>query len=200
MNDDYAQNKISGYFSWLGMTFDLPIAEIIDEKHHGVLFFSKIKLETIHFIYGLNQTNFILDPIEISYYDYIMDNKKKVWHERYFKLLKNKVDTTDSFLKRIHMRNAVFKWMDRERIDLFSIIDLGPFVSIRNDGGHVLNEEEIRMYSQPIKEDKKELKMLDEKKEMKRKRRMLLSMRYKSLIRKPTVKIEKKQQKYPYLN
>ena len=200
MNDDYAQNKISGYFSWLGMTFDLPIAEIIDEKHHGVLFFSKIKLESIHFIYGLNQTNFILDPIEISYYDYIMDNKKKVWHERYFKLLKNKVDTTDSFLKRIHMRNAVFKWMDRERIDLFSIIDLGPFVSIRNDGGHVLNEEEIRMYSQPIKDDKKELKTLDEKKEMKRKRRMLLSIRYKSLIRKPTVKIEKKQQKYPYLN
>ena len=200
MNDDYAQNKISGYFSWLGMTFDLPIAEIIDEKHHGVLFFSKIKLETIHFIYGLNQTNFILDPIEISYYDYIMDNKKKVWHERYFKLLKNKVDTTDSFLKRIHMRNAVFKWMDRERIDLFSIIDLGPFVSIRNDGDHVLNEEEIRMYSQSIKEDKKELKTLDEKKEMKRKRRMLLSIRYKSLIRKPTVKIEKKQQKYPYLN
>jgi len=200
MNDDYAQNKISGYFSWLGMTFDLPIAEIIDEKHHGVLFFSKIKLETIHFIYGLNQTNFILDPIEISYYDYIMDNKKKVWHERYFKLLKDKVDTTDSFLKRIHMRNAVFKWMDRERIDLFSIIDLGPFVSIRNDGDHVLNEEEIRMYSQSIKEDKKELKMLDEKKEMKRKRRMLLSIRYKSLIRKPTVKIEKKQQKYPYLN
>ena len=199
MNDDYAQNKISGYLSWLGMTFDLPIAEIIDERHHGVLFFSKIKLETIHFIYGLNQTDFILDPIEITYYDYIMDKKKKVWHERYFKLLKNKVDTTDSFLKRIHMRNAVFKWMNSERIDLFSIINLGPFVAIRNDKGHVLNEEEIRMYSQSINDDKKELKMLDEK-EMERKRRMLLSMRYKSLINKPTVKIEKKHQKYPYLN
>jgi hypothetical protein len=199
MNDDYAQNKISKYFSWLGMIFDLPIAEIIDKRHHGMLFFSKIKLEAIHFIYGLNQTDFILDPIEITYYDYIMDNKKKVWHERYFKLLKNKVDTTDSFLKRIHMRNAVFTWMDRERIDLFSIIDLGPFIAIRNDNAHVLNEEELRMYSQSINDDKKELKMLDER-EMERKKKMLISRRFKSLIRKPTIKVEKKEQKYPYLN
>jgi hypothetical protein len=199
MNDDYAQNKISKYFSWLGMIFDLPIAEIIDKRHHGMLFFSKIKLEAIHFIYGLKQTDFILDPIQITYYDYIMDEKKKVWHERYFKLLKNKVDTTDSFLKRIHMRNAVFKWMNRERIDLFSIIDLGPLVAIKNDNAHVLNEEELSMYSQSINDDKKKMKMLDEK-EMERKKKMLLSRRFKSLIRKPTINVDKKKQKYLYLN
>jgi len=197
--DDYAKNKLNIYFSSLGKIFDLPIAEIIDKKHHGILFFSKIKLEMILFLYGLKKTSFMLDPVEITYYDYFLDIKKKIWHERYFKALKKKVDTTDYFLKRVHMRNAIFRWMDKERIDFFSVIDFDPFLAIRHDRGHELNEEEFLLFSQTMDDRKKKLKEINEKNDTKEKKKILFKKRYNSLIKKGTFKL-KKEQKYLYPN
>ena len=135
------------YFDLTGRIFDLPIAEIIDKRHDGILFFSKIRVENVYFIPTQNSLDFILNPLQIRYYNRNDGRQKVIWDVEQFKETeKNGIDITDKDLQNIHMRAMVFKWLDKERIDDSSIIDFGPFIAIKEATSHVLNKDEIDEY------------------------------------------------------
>jgi hypothetical protein len=89
------------------------------------------------------------------------------------------------------MKEKIFKWFERENIELFSIVDYGPFSAIKNKKPHILNEEEIKIYLQSDDENKKRLRQLDEKRELKIKKKILLNMRHKALIKEKIETVKK---------
>lgn len=149
MYDDYKFEKrgLLKYFDLAGTVFDLPIAEIIDKRHDGILFFSKISVNTVIFTLKENNIDVILDPLQISFLDRQTGKQKFVWSVKQFKKTeKHGIDINDKDLQNIHMRAIVYKWMDKERIEPFEIIDLGPFVSIKNADSIIFDKNYIDEY------------------------------------------------------
>ncbi|MEM3815159.1 MAG: hypothetical protein QW054_04990 [Candidatus Micrarchaeia archaeon] len=123
------------YQKYNGKIFDYPIAEIIDKKHHGIIYFSKIRIDFIEFNYNRNEINYYLEPIEIKYTD-LYDNKTQLIWRRVKKRIEN-----------IYLyKKAILSWMDKENIDYYSVIDYGPLSLISREKTHILNFEDTKNY------------------------------------------------------
>ncbi len=137
MFDDISKKDIgfAKYYAYINRIFDLPIAEIIDKKHHGIIYFSKIRVESINFNFNNNETYYYLDPIEIKYTDLYEDKTKLIWK-------RIRKTNQDIYL----YKKAVFDWLDKERVDLFSIIDYGPLSLISKEQNHVISFDDAKNY------------------------------------------------------
>ncbi|MEM3369932.1 MAG: hypothetical protein QXE90_03740 [Candidatus Micrarchaeia archaeon] len=137
MFDDIYKKNIgfAKYYAYINKIFDLPIAEIIDKKHHGIIYFSKIRIESINFNFNSNETYYYLDPIEIKYTDLYEDKTKLIWK-------RIRKTNQDIYL----YKKAIFNWLNKERVDLFSIIDYGPLSVISKEQSHVVSFDDAKNY------------------------------------------------------
>ncbi|MCX8202621.1 MAG: hypothetical protein N3G74_02355 [Candidatus Micrarchaeota archaeon] len=123
------------YWKYISVKFDLPIAEIIDKRHHGVLYFSKISATVMEIDYKNKEISYLLEPEEIMYTDLYEDKSWLVWKRR-------KKSQENIY----ECKGAIMRWMDRERVDFYSVIDYGPLSIIYKEKSQILKFEELKMY------------------------------------------------------
>jgi len=109
------RNEFARLYSFLGRVFDLPIAEITDANHNGIIYFSKIYPEKFIMNFERNEIEYILEPVEIRYTELSLERDRVIWRRR-------KKDFDNIF----RYKKAILRWFDREDISYPNVFDYGP--------------------------------------------------------------------------
>ena len=127
-------NEFEKNYMFLGKVFDIPIAEVVYKEHHGMFFFSKIQVSTIYF--NRSEAEFILDPLEVIYFDLVTNKMTVVWNKS-----KKDMDHAQD------MKSAIQEWIEIKRIPANSIIDYGPYSRLRSLSGFIMGREELESHT-----------------------------------------------------